>query len=135
MDERDFSTYTDLFSHMANFMKRPNLIVHLDVSPKESQARINKRSREAECGIPLDYLERLHAGYEEFIGEISKQIPVIRVQWDQFHDVREMAAMIHSEWKSIGNVHVVDMLNRCTPTHPTAGVETEKDDVKGNVTE
>lgn len=36
MDSRDYATYVELFNNMANFMRRPNIIVHLDVSPKES---------------------------------------------------------------------------------------------------
>jgi hypothetical protein len=34
MDERDYRTYMDLFSNMSNFMRKPNLIVHLDVTPE-----------------------------------------------------------------------------------------------------
>jgi deoxyadenosine kinase len=35
MEERDFRTYMELFSNMSNFMKKPNIIVHLDVTPEE----------------------------------------------------------------------------------------------------
>ena len=59
MDERDYRTYVDLFSNMSNFMyvgpdlmfdvsdfgcrKKPNVIVHLDVTPDESFERIKQR--------------------------------------------------------------------------------------------
>ena len=33
MEERDYQTYVSLFQNMSNFMKKPNIIVHLDVSP------------------------------------------------------------------------------------------------------
>src|SRR3989338_8936751 len=36
MDERDHRTYVSLFSHMSNFMRKPNLIVYLDVRPEMS---------------------------------------------------------------------------------------------------
>jgi deoxyadenosine kinase len=45
MDERDYQTYVSLFQNMSSFMKRPNLIVHLDVAPEESLRRIKERSR------------------------------------------------------------------------------------------
>jgi hypothetical protein len=32
--------YLSLFKNMSNFMKKPNIIVHLDVSPEESLRRI-----------------------------------------------------------------------------------------------
>merc|ERR1712060_377332 len=35
MDDRDFKTYMELFQNMANFMKKPNIIVHLDLTPEE----------------------------------------------------------------------------------------------------
>lgn len=43
MDERDYQTYVSLFSNMSNFMRKPNLIIHLDVKPEESLERIKMR--------------------------------------------------------------------------------------------
>ena len=43
MEKRDFETYRQLSENMGNFMKKPNLIVHLDVTPEESLARIKSR--------------------------------------------------------------------------------------------
>jgi len=79
MDKRDYETYVSLFQNMSNFMKKPNIIVHLDVSPEESMNRIKLRNRSCEAGISLEYLQSLHRGYEEFLQDISKVIPVIKV--------------------------------------------------------
>lgn len=54
MEERDYGTYISLFNHMSNFMRKPNIIVHLDVSPEESLRRIAMRSRDCETGITLE---------------------------------------------------------------------------------
>eukprot|EP00911_Craspedida_sp_UC1_P001739 UC1_evm1s1326 len=78
METREYETYRSLFSNLSNFMQKPNLIVHLDVSPEESYRRISMRSRDCECGIPMEYLRRLHAAYEEFLVDIARIIPVIR---------------------------------------------------------
>ena len=43
MDERDFQTYMSLFGNMSSFMRKPNLIIYLDVSPDESLERIKLR--------------------------------------------------------------------------------------------
>lgn len=43
MEERDYRTYIELFSNMANFMRKPNLIVYLEVSPEQSLERIKMR--------------------------------------------------------------------------------------------
>ena len=76
------------------FRKKPNLIVHLDVSPHESKRRIDIRSRECESTISLEYLTHLHRAYEEFIQDIARIIPVIRVNYEHFRTAEEMADMI-----------------------------------------
>ncbi len=94
MEERDYRTYLSLFRHMSNFMCRPNVIVYLDVSPQRSMERVQQRSRDVESGLTLQYLEALHAEYESFIADISKSVPVIRVDWDRFRNVEEMVEVI-----------------------------------------
>ena len=94
MDERDYRTYLDLFKHMSHFMCRPNVIVYLDIQPATSLERINQRSRDVESGVSLDYLVGLHRNYEEFIHDISRTVPVIRVSWEEFRSAEEMAAAI-----------------------------------------
>ena len=109
MSQRDYDTYSELFSCMSNFMKRPNLIVHLDVSPEESLRRINMRDRACERDIPLSYLEGLHAAYNSFIEDIARVIPVIKVDYSRFRDPKEMARMISAEYESIANVREVGL--------------------------
>jgi deoxyadenosine kinase len=98
MDERDYQTYLSLFRHMSNFMCRPSVIVYLDVKPERSMERIKLRSRDVETGITLEYLTALYKEYESFIGDISRTVPVIRVDYDRFRDAEEMAAMIEREY-------------------------------------
>jgi deoxyadenosine kinase len=97
MEERDYRTYVDLFRHMSNFMCRPSVIVYLDVSPERSQERIAARSREVEAGVSLEYLRALYAAYDAFVQDISRRIPTIRVVWEEYRDVEEMAEMIRAE--------------------------------------
>jgi deoxyadenosine kinase len=98
MEPRDYETYVNLFRNLSNFMCRPNAIVYLDVSPATSLHRIEQRSRGCESGITLDYLQRLYDNYEEFVGDISRLIPVIRVGYDEFWEVRDIAASITREY-------------------------------------
>jgi len=98
MDERDYRTYVELFRHMSNFMCKPNVIVFLDVTPERSLERIQARARGPEQVITLEYLRALDQGYREFIAEISRVLPVIRVDYDQFATAREMAEVIHREY-------------------------------------
>lgn len=94
MTERDLTTYLELFEHMSNMMRRPTVVIHLDVKPEESLRRINMRARTCESTIPLEYLESLYDEYETFVRDISKVIPVIRVDYSSFHDVTDMVKAI-----------------------------------------
>lgn len=60
--------------------------------------RIRLRGRDVENGVSLDYLSALYEEYERFIQDISRSIPVIRVDYDRFRDVEEMAQVIEREY-------------------------------------
>ena len=107
MEERDFQTYQSLFNHMSNFMKKPNIIVHLDVSPEESLRRIKLRKRDCETSISIEYLRALHAAYEDFLNDISRIIPVIKVDYSQFRTAEAMAEKVKIEYSRIQNIRHV----------------------------
>jgi len=71
-------------------MKKPNIIVHLDLAPEESIRRIRMRNRECENGITIEYMRSLHAAYEFFIADIARVIPVIKVDYSTFRTAEEM---------------------------------------------
>jgi deoxyadenosine kinase len=104
---RDYHTYTALFSSMLNFMRRPDVIIHLDLTPEQSLERIRARGRPMEAGISLDYLRALHAGYEEFLQEISKITPVLRVPWASFRSAEEVAFELKQQLSSMQNMRMV----------------------------
>ena len=107
MEERDYNTYCELFQNLSNFMKKPNIIVHLDLSPEESYRRIQMRNRDCESGISVEYLRGLHKAYEEFINEIARIIPVIKVDYSRFRTPAEMASAIKREYQKIANIRNV----------------------------
>jgi len=98
MERRDYETYVGLFRNMSNFMCKPNLIVYLDVKPEVSLERIKARNRKVESVVGLPYLRALYHGYEEFIADISRVIPVINVDYERFATAGEMASVIEREY-------------------------------------
>lgn len=98
MDDRDYRTYLGLFKHMSNFMCKPSLVIYLDVKPERSMERVKMRNRGVESGITLEYLTALYDEYEIFLRNISRTVPVIRVDWDHFRTAEEMAEMIEREY-------------------------------------
>lgn len=99
IDQRDYDTYLNLFKHMSHFMCRPSVIIFLDLSPEASMERIKMRARDVEAGVPLEYLRLLHRGYEEFIEDISRSTPVIRVPWEQFKDTSEVVKVVEEAFE------------------------------------
>lgn len=108
MEKREYNTYLTLFRNMSNFMKKNTLIVHLDVKPEESIERIHKRGRECEKGITLEYLTKLYNAYEDFLKEICRLIPVIRVNWSTYKSAEEMAVIIKETFEKMQNIKVID---------------------------
>jgi len=84
---RDYETYNKLSKIMFNLMKRPDLIVHLDISPEESFRRLKIRNRNIESKVSLKYLQKLHKYYEEFLKNISKKIRVIRIDYEKKYKI------------------------------------------------
>jgi deoxyadenosine kinase len=114
MSERDYATYVELFERMSNMMRRPTVIVHLDVSPEESKRRIDMRARSCEHGISLEYLTKLHTAYEEFVGEISKVVPVIRVDYRDFVETGKIVDAIKQEYDRMRNVRNITFRGKMT---------------------
>lgn len=67
INDRDFETYMDLFSSMMEVAKLPDLMIYLRASVPHLVHNIQKRGREYEQSMPIDYLENLNKGYEKFI--------------------------------------------------------------------
>ena len=111
MEEREYQTYQELFQNMSNFMKKPNIIVHLDLTPKESLRRIQLRNRNCEQSISLEYLTALYKAYENFVNDIAKVIPVIKVDYQRFHSADQMAKVIKKEYTQISNIKYVPIDN------------------------
>ena len=67
LSDRDFETYMELFSHMTNIVKFPDLMIYLRASVPHLVANIQKRGRNCEQAIQLEYLKGLNDLYEDFI--------------------------------------------------------------------
>lgn len=68
MTTRDFQNYTSLFELMSTFVKPPDLLIYLKASVPTLVSQIQKRGRDYENSIRLDYLKSLNDRYEAWIG-------------------------------------------------------------------
>lgn len=67
MSTRDFDNYISLFNLMSSFIQPPDLLIYLRASVPTMVHQIQKRGREYESSIRLDYLKGLNERYEEWI--------------------------------------------------------------------
>ncbi len=67
LDDRDFQCYMDLFESMMTVVKVPDLMIYLRASIPHLVENIQKRGREYEQQMQLDYLKNLNRLYDEFI--------------------------------------------------------------------
>jgi len=88
---RDWDTYINHFHVMQGFLRYPDVILYLRVTPEKAMERIMERARGAEEGIPLAYLQQLFNGYEEFIEEMRRYTVVVSLDWSEYRPVQEVA--------------------------------------------
>ena len=96
MSDRDFETYMELFEQMMAIVKYPDLMIYLRASVPHLVANIQKRGRDYEQMIQLEYLENLNKRYDEFIFEKYKG-PVMVIEKDLLdfeHQPRDFAQII-----------------------------------------
>jgi len=94
MDERDWQTYIAHFNVMKGFLRYPDVIVYLRVSPGTAMARVQGRGRDAERGMELQYLQRLYEGYERFAEEMRRYTVVVTVDWTTYRPIGEVAETV-----------------------------------------
>ncbi|MBT4218019.1 MAG: deoxynucleoside kinase [Flavobacteriales bacterium] len=72
MSTRDFDNYKELFSLMDSLVEGPDLLIYLRASVPTLVEQIQKRGREYENSIRLDYLTQLNKRYEEWIEQYDQ---------------------------------------------------------------
>ncbi len=67
MTSRDFDNYRSLFDLMVSFIQPPDLLIYLRATVPTLVNQIQKRGREYEESIRLDYLKSLNERYEKWM--------------------------------------------------------------------
>src|SRR5690625_5457627 len=77
MSDRDYKNYSSLFEVMAGYLQAPDLLIYLRAEVPTLVRQIQKRGREYESSIRIEYLERLNTLYEEWIESYDKEKLII----------------------------------------------------------
>ena len=96
MSTRDFQNYKSLFELMSSLIKAPDLIIYLRASVPTLVNQIQKRGREYETSIRIDYLKQLNERYEAWIsGYKNGKMLIIDVDKTDFiNNIEDLSLVI-----------------------------------------
>ncbi|EMY80980.1 ATP-binding cassette domain-containing protein [Psychroflexus gondwanensis] len=104
MSNRDFKNYSSLFDLMESVTEAPDLLIYLRSSVPNLVKQIQKRGRDYENSISIDYLNKLNERYEAWIQNYEKgKLLVIDVDELDFVDKPEDLGLIFN--KIDGEIH------------------------------
>ena len=87
--ERDYRSYLDIFHSMITFVKPPDLLIYLKAGVPKLVRQIEKRGRDFEYSIRLEYLRQLNRQYESWISNY-KDGKLLTIDVDQLDFVENI---------------------------------------------
>ena len=101
MSTRDFENYSDLFDLMMSLVGNPDLLIYLRSSIPNLVSQIQKRGREYEKGIRIDYLTGLNEKYEKWIQSYDGNLLIVDADHIKFgnnpEDFSKLTDMIDAQ--------------------------------------
>ncbi|MCQ2157163.1 MAG: deoxynucleoside kinase [Bacteroidales bacterium] len=94
LSDRDFDTYMQLFEVMSSMSGAPDLLIYLKSSIEHLVYQIQKRGREYEQSMSLDYLAGLNQRYDDWIAGYKGKLLVVNADNLDFENVPEDFASI-----------------------------------------
>jgi len=94
LSDRDYDTYMELFRLLMSMVKEPDLLIYLRCSVPHLVAQIQKRGRDYEKSIEIEYLEGLNNRYEKWISEYRGRVLAIDADGLDFENRPEDFATI-----------------------------------------
>ena len=86
LSQRDYDTYMQLFDLMMSMVKLPDLLISIRSSIPRLVSQIQKRGREYEQSISLEYLTGLNNRYESWIANYPGELLIIEGDQLDFKD-------------------------------------------------
>ena len=94
LSDRDYDTYMQLFRLMMSMVSPPDLLIYLRCTVPHLVAQIQKRGRDYEQSMSLDYLGGLNERYEKWIENYKGRLLVIDADQLDFENRPEDFASI-----------------------------------------
>lgn len=94
LSDRDYETFMELFDLMMSLVKMPDLLIYLKSSIPHLVSQIQKRGRDYEQGMSIEYLSKLNERYDQWVGDYKGRVLVIDVDDMDFKNRPEDFASI-----------------------------------------
>lgn len=96
MTTRDYQNYQSIFDNVTEFIKAPDLLVYLKASVPTLVNNIQRRGREYESGIRLDYLSKLNEKYDKWIKnyKLGKLLVIDKDNIDFANKTEDLATIV-----------------------------------------
>lgn len=106
ISERDYQSYLDIFNSMTSFVEAPDLLIYLKADIPKLVHQIQKRNRDFEYNIKLEYLRSLNEHYENWItGYSNGRLLVIDVNKIDFvENVEDFSSIVNKVDLELNNL-------------------------------
>ena len=94
LSDRDYDTYMHLFNLMMSLVRKPDLLIYLKSSVPHLVSQIQKRGRDYEKSISIEYLNNLNERYEEWISGYDGKVLIIEADNLDFENRPEDFAVL-----------------------------------------
>jgi len=106
MTTRDYENYQGMFDNITEFIKPPDLLVYLKASVPTLVNNIQRRGREYEIGIRIDYLSKLNEKYDKWIKnyKLGKLLVLDKDNLDFANNTEDMAVIVEKIEREINGL-------------------------------
>jgi deoxyadenosine/deoxycytidine kinase len=106
MTSRDYENYQSMFDNITAFIKPPDLLVYLKASVPTLVNNIQRRGREYEIGIRIDYLSKLNEKYNKWINgyNLGKLLILDKDNLDFANNTEDMAFIVEKIEREINGL-------------------------------
>ncbi|RWY57041.1 deoxynucleoside kinase [Mucilaginibacter gilvus] len=106
MTTRDYENYEAMFDNITEFIKPPDLLVYLKASVPTLVNNIQRRGREYEIGIRIDYLSKLNEKYDKWIKnyKLGKLLVLDKDNLDFANKTEDMATIVEKIEREINGL-------------------------------
>jgi deoxyadenosine/deoxycytidine kinase len=109
MTSRDYENYESIFDNITEYIKPPDLLVYLKASVPTLVNNIQRRGREYEIGIRIDYLSKLNEKYDKWINnyKLGKLLILDKDNLDFANNTEDLSNIILAIEREINGLFLI----------------------------